>query len=120
MKLTRRTLVLAGGDRAICRRGADAQSWPPGQHQNCRRLPAGRIDRRHHAAGSSRGCRTRLGTTIIIENRAGASGSVGTGRSRNHRPTAIPGSPCSTTTPPIHSYCPACPTIARRISTRFC
>ena len=74
MKLTRRALVLGAMAVPI---GAQAQAWPPSNIRVVVAYPPG---------GSSDAImrlvqvplQERLGTTVIIENRAGASGSVGT------------------------------------------
>jgi len=74
MKLTRRTLVLGAVAAPFA---AQAQTWPPSTIRIVVAYPPG---------GSSDAIQRliqvplqeRLGTTIIIENRAGASGSVGT------------------------------------------
>jgi len=74
MKLTRRALVLGAMAVPI---GAQAQAWPP---SNIRVVvaypPGGSSDAIMRLVQVS--LQERLGTTVIIENRAGASGSVGT------------------------------------------
>src|SRR5262249_59425452 len=78
MTLTRRTLVLAGISAPLAAPFvAHAQSWPSGPLRIVVAYPPG---------GSTDaimrlvqpGLQQRLGATIIIENRSGASGSVGT------------------------------------------
>ena len=79
MTLTRRTLVLAGIAAPVVAAplGARAQSWPSGPVRIVVAYPPG---------GSTDaimrlvqpGLQQRLGATIVIENRSGASGSVGT------------------------------------------
>ncbi|MGC2827139.1 MAG: tripartite tricarboxylate transporter substrate binding protein [Pseudolabrys sp.] len=78
MRLTRRTLVLTGVAAPLAASFvARAQSWPSGPVRIIVAYPPG---------GSTDaimrlvqpGMQQRLGTTIIIENRSGASGSVGT------------------------------------------
>ncbi|MGC1688643.1 MAG: tripartite tricarboxylate transporter substrate-binding protein, partial [Pseudolabrys sp.] len=78
MKLTRRTLVLAGMAAPLAAPFvARAQSWPSGPVRIVVAYPPG---------GSTDaimrlvqpGLQQRLNTTIVIENRSGASGSVGT------------------------------------------
>jgi len=75
MKLSRRTIVLGGIAMPFA---AQAQSWPPA---NIRMVvaypPGGSTDAIMRLVQAP--LQDRLGTSIIIENRAGASGSVGTG-----------------------------------------
>jgi len=75
MKLSRRTIVLGGIAMPFA---AQAQSWPPA---NIRMVvaypPGGSTDAIMRLVQVP--LQERLGTSIIIENRAGASGSVGTG-----------------------------------------
>ncbi len=77
MKLTRRTLVL-GAMAAPLAAQAQTQGWPP---SNIRIVvaypPGGSTDAMMRLIQPA--LQQRLGTTIIIENRSGASGSVGTG-----------------------------------------
>ncbi|MBI2714716.1 MAG: tripartite tricarboxylate transporter substrate binding protein [Rhizobiales bacterium] len=77
MKLTRRTLVL-GAITAPLAAQAQTQAWPP---SNIRIVvaypPGGSTDAMMRLIQP--GLQQRLGTTVIIENRSGASGSVGTG-----------------------------------------
>src|SRR5580765_1030590 len=79
MTLTRRTLVLAGITAPVATPFvARAQSWPSGPLRIVVAYPPG---------GSTDaimrlvqpGLQQRLSTTVVIENRSGASGSVGTG-----------------------------------------
>src|SRR5882757_10072514 len=80
MKLTRRTIVLGAMSGAMTVPfAARAQSpWPP---TNIRMVvaypPGGSTDAIMRLVQAP--LQEKLGTTIIIENRAGASGSVGTG-----------------------------------------
>ena len=80
MKITRRTLVLGAMATPFAPFAAQAQTpaWPPG---NIRIVvaypPGGSTDAIMRLVQPP--LQERLGTTIIIENRAGASGSVGTG-----------------------------------------
>jgi tripartite-type tricarboxylate transporter receptor subunit TctC len=75
--ITRRTVVLAGIAAPLAAPLARAQSWPSGPVRIVVAYPPG---------GSTDaimrlvqpGLQQRLGTTIVIENRSGASGSVGT------------------------------------------
>ncbi len=78
MKLTRRMLVLGGMAAPIAAPlGAQAQSWPSGAIRIVVAYPpGGSTDAIMRLVQSP--LQDRLGTTIIIENRAGASGSVGT------------------------------------------
>src|SRR4029434_9049691 len=78
MTLTRRTLVLAGLAAPLAAPGvARSQSWPSGPLRIVVAYPPG---------GSTDaimrlvqpGMQQRLGATVVIENRSGASGSVGT------------------------------------------
>jgi len=77
MKLTRRTLVL-GAITAPLAAQAQTPAWPP---SNIRIVvaypPGGSTDAMMRLIQP--GLQQRLGTTVIIENRSGASGSVGTG-----------------------------------------
>ena len=77
MKITRRTIVL-GAVTAPFAVQAQAPVWPPA---NIRLVvaypPGGSTDAMMRLVQAP--LQDRLGTTIIIENRAGASGSVGTG-----------------------------------------
>ena len=77
MKLTRRTLVL-GAIAAPLAAQAQTPAWPP---SNIRIVvaypPGGSTDAMMRLIQAP--LQQRLGTTIIIENRSGASGSVGTG-----------------------------------------
>jgi tripartite-type tricarboxylate transporter receptor subunit TctC len=74
MKLTRRTLVLGAVAAPLA---AKAQSWPPA---NIRIVvvypPGGSTDAMMRLVQTP--LQDKLGTTVIIENRAGASGSLGT------------------------------------------
>jgi tripartite-type tricarboxylate transporter receptor subunit TctC len=76
MKLTRRTLVL-GAVAAPFAAQAQTAAWPP---NNIRLVvaypPGGSTDAMMRLVQMP--LQERLGTTVIIENRAGASGSVGT------------------------------------------
>jgi tripartite-type tricarboxylate transporter receptor subunit TctC len=79
MTITRRTLVLGGlAGPLAAPLAAQAQTWPLG---NLRLVvaypPGGSTDAIMRLVQSP--LQDRLNTTIIIENRAGASGSVGTG-----------------------------------------
>jgi len=80
MKLTRRSIVLGAMavPFAAQRSNAQAPGWPPA---NIRMVvaypPGGSTDAIMRLVQAP--LQERLGTTIIIENRAGASGSVGTG-----------------------------------------
>ena len=77
MKLTRRTLVL-GAMTAPLAAHAQTPAWPPA---NIRIVvaypPGGSTDAMMRLIQPA--LQQRLGTTIVIENRSGASGSVGTG-----------------------------------------
>jgi tripartite-type tricarboxylate transporter receptor subunit TctC len=77
MKLTRRTLVLGAIATPLAAQ-AQTQAWPP---SNIRIVvaypPGGSTDAMMRLIQP--GLQQRLGTTIVIENRSGASGSVGTG-----------------------------------------
>jgi tripartite-type tricarboxylate transporter receptor subunit TctC len=77
MKLTRRTLVL-GAITAPLAAQAQTPAWPP---SNIRIVvaypPGGSTDAIMRLVQP--GLQQRLNTTIVIENRSGASGSVGTG-----------------------------------------
>ncbi len=79
MKLTRRTLVLGGIAAPLAAPlAAQAQTWPSGIVRIVVAYPpGGSTDAIMRLIQSP--LQDRLGTTIIIENRAGASGSVGTG-----------------------------------------
>ena len=79
MKLTRRTLVLGAITAPLATQArAQTQGWPS---SNLRIIvaypPGGSTDAMMRLVQPT--LQDRLGTTIIIENRAGASGSVGTG-----------------------------------------
>jgi len=75
MKLTRRTFVLGGIAAPLA---AQAQTWPSGPVRIVVAYPpGGSTDAIMRLVQSP--LQDRLNTTIIIENRAGASGSVGTG-----------------------------------------
>ena len=77
MKLTRRTLVLGAIATPLAAQ-AQTPAWPP---SNIRIVvaypPGGSTDAMMRLIQP--GLQQRLGTTVIIENRSGASGSVGTG-----------------------------------------
>jgi tripartite-type tricarboxylate transporter receptor subunit TctC len=74
MKLTRRSVVLAGIAAPFV---ANAQGWPSGTLKIVVPYPpAGSTDAMMRMVQPT--LQQRLGTTIIIENRPGASGSVGT------------------------------------------
>jgi tripartite-type tricarboxylate transporter receptor subunit TctC len=80
MTLTRRTLVLGGlGAGLALPHGAQAQDpWPSGPIRVVVPFPpGGSVDAVARLAQN--GLQQRLGVTIVIENRTGASGSVGTG-----------------------------------------
>src|SRR5665213_1556474 len=82
MKITRRTLVLGGITAPLAAppaaQAAQAQTWPPGMIRMVVAYPPrGSTDAIMRLIQSP--LQDRLKTTIIIENRAGASGSVGTG-----------------------------------------
>ena len=79
MKLTRRTLVLGGIAAPLATQvAAQAQTWPSGTVRIVVAYPpGGSTDAMMRLVQP--GLQQRLGTTIIIENRSGASGSVGTG-----------------------------------------
>jgi tripartite-type tricarboxylate transporter receptor subunit TctC len=79
MKLTRRTLVLCGITAPLVAPfAALAQKWPSGPVRIVVAYPpGGSTDAIMRLVQSP--LQDRLNTTIIIENRAGASGSVGTG-----------------------------------------
>jgi tripartite-type tricarboxylate transporter receptor subunit TctC len=51
-----------------------------------------------------------LGQQIIIDNRGGGNGVLGTALARSRRPTAITISSCSTATRPIRACRKICPT----------
>src|SRR5512132_2553348 len=75
MKFTRRTLVLGAMTAPFA---AQAQTWPSGPIRIVVAYPpGGSTDAMMRLIQPS--LQQRLGTTIIIENRSGASGSVGTG-----------------------------------------
>ncbi len=79
MKITRRTLVLGAMTAPMTIPfAAQAQTWPP---SNIRIVvaypPGGSTDAMMRLIQPA--LQQRLGTTIVIENRSGASGSVGTG-----------------------------------------
>ena len=74
MKLTRRSLVLGA---ALAPLAAQAQTWPSGTIRLVVPYPpAGSTDAMMRLVQP--GLQQRLGATVIIENRSGASGSVGT------------------------------------------
>ena len=100
MRLTRRSLVLAGIATPLAA-PLVARNPGPRAGPNCRRLSAGRIDRRDHAVGAT-GMQQRLGATIVIENRSGASGSIGTAAVVKSPPDGNTWLTCSTTMPQIH------------------
>ena len=111
MTLTRRTLVLAGIAAPLAAPVvARAQSWPSGPVRIVVAYPPG---------GSTDaimrlvqpGLQHRLGATIVIENRSGASGSVGT--------AAVVKSPPDGNTW-LAVFDNHAPTIPRRISIRCC
>ena len=79
MKLTRRTLVLGGIAAPLAAQvAAQAQTWPSGTVRIVVAYPpGGSTDAIMRLVQNP--LQERLKTTIIIENRAGASGSVGTG-----------------------------------------
>jgi tripartite-type tricarboxylate transporter receptor subunit TctC len=79
MKLTRRTLVLGGIATPLAAQVAtQAQTWPSGTVRIVVAYPpGGSTDAIMRLVQNP--LQERLGATIIIENRAGASGSVGTG-----------------------------------------
>jgi tripartite-type tricarboxylate transporter receptor subunit TctC len=79
MKLTRRTLVLGGIATPLAAQvAAQAQTWPSGTVRIVVAYPpGGSTDAIMRLVQNP--LQERLGATIIIENRAGASGSVGTG-----------------------------------------
>ncbi len=73
-KLTRRSIV-AGG--LLAPFAAHAQTWPSGPIRIIVPFPAGgSVDAVSRLAQA--GLQQRLGTTVIVENRPGASGSTGT------------------------------------------
>ena len=78
MSLTRRTLMLAGIAAPLAGpHVARAQSWPAGPiHIVVAYPPGGSTDAIMRLVQP--GLQQRLGATIVIENRSGASGSVGT------------------------------------------
>jgi tripartite-type tricarboxylate transporter receptor subunit TctC len=79
MKLTRRTLVLGGIATPLAAQvAAQAQTWPSGIVRIVVAYPpGGSTDAMMRLVQP--GLQQRLGATIVIENRSGASGSVGTG-----------------------------------------
>ena len=79
MKLTRRTLVLGAMTAPLAgQTQAQTPAWPPSTIRIVVAYPpGGSTDAIMRLVQSP--LQDRLGTTIIIENRAGASGSVGTG-----------------------------------------
>ena len=79
MKLTRRTLVLGGIAAPLATQvAAQAQTWPSGIVRIVVAYPpGGSTDAMMRLVQP--GLQQRLGATIVIENRSGASGSVGTG-----------------------------------------
>src|SRR5262245_56186363 len=79
LMLTRRSLVMAGGAAPFVPAPvvARAQSWPSGTIRLVVPYPpAGSTDAMMRLVQPA--LQQRLGATVIIENRAGASGSVGT------------------------------------------
>ena len=78
MTITRRTLVLAAATAPLAAQAQTPAAWPPA---NIRIVvaypPGGSTDAIMRLVQP--GLQQRLGTTIVIENRSGASGSVGTG-----------------------------------------
>jgi len=65
------------------------------------------------------GLEKALGATVVVVNRTGASGSIGTAQPPRQHPMAVLGWWCSTRMPSIR-YCSRCPTTQRRISSRCC
>src|SRR5471032_3444443 len=79
MKLTRRTLVLGGIAAPLAAQvPAQAQTWPSGIIKIIVPFPPGGTTD-PIARMVQPGLQQRLGATLIIENKPGASGSVGTG-----------------------------------------
>src|SRR5215510_2042511 len=78
MTFTRRTLLLSGIAAPLAGPLARAQSWPSGPVRIVvADPPGGSTDAIMRLAQP--GLQQRLGVTVVIENRSGASGSVGTG-----------------------------------------
>jgi len=76
-RLTRRSLVLAGIAAPFVARAARAQSWPSGSIRFIVPYPpGGSTDAIARLVQPT--LQEKLGATIVIENRTGASGSVGT------------------------------------------
>ena len=89
MKLTRRTFVLGAITAPLVTQAqAQTQGWPS---SNLRIIvaypPGGSTDAMMRLVQPT--LQDRLGTTIIIENRAGASGSVGTGWGAKSPPDGV-------------------------------
>ena len=79
MKISRRTLVLGGIAAPLAPHGpAQAQTWPSGIIKIIVPFPPGGTTD-PIARMVQPGLQQRLGATLIIENKPGASGSVGTG-----------------------------------------
>src|SRR4051795_1369121 len=78
MSLNRRTLLLGSLSAGLARPFvARAQSWPSGPIRVVVPFPpGGSVDTVARLAQN--GLQQRLGTSVIVENRPGASGSVGT------------------------------------------
>src|SRR5262245_58523711 len=77
MTFTRRTLLLAGIAAPLAGPLARAQSWPSGPMRVVVAYPpGGSTDAMMRLVQP--GLQQRLGATVVIENRSGASGSVGT------------------------------------------
>ena len=76
-KLTRRTLVLGAiAAPMIASTRAQAQSWPPTVRIVVPYPPGGSTDLVARIAQT--GLQQRLGVNVVVENKAGASGSIGT------------------------------------------
>src|SRR5262245_61090279 len=116
MTLTRRSLVLAGIAAPLAAPGvARAQSWPSGPVRIVVAYPPG---------GSTDaimrlvqpGLQQRLGATVVIENRSGASGSVGTAAVVKSPPDGNTWLAVFDTTPPIRSCYLACHTTPKDLA----
>ncbi len=100
-KFDRRHFIAAGTAAAampFVLRGASAQAaWPSRQIRMVCSYPAGgQTDLLARAFGEYIG--KQVGQTVVIENKAGASGSIGARKSRARNPMATPS--CARSRPP--------------------
>ena len=115
--LTRRSVLLAAALSPVAAQvpaSGQAPSWPSGPIRIIVPFPpGGSVDAVARLAQAGLG--QRLGVTVVVENRTGASGSTGTAAVAKAPPTAIPGWWCSIPTRSIRACCRTCRSTARRI-----